>query len=104
MSDLPHYPVKLTDRFRQAQGDFQRRLTTVEARTACIDSGFPLAMLPGVIDPAYTSGDPMVAINGQPLSGPYQHLTSYTPSAGDSVLMAPVGVNATYIVLGKISN
>lgn len=67
-----------------------------------IDSGFPLMAVPAQIDPAYTSGDPMALINGSAvLSGPYQHLASYTPVAGDAVLAVPVVSQQTYVIIGK---
>lgn len=80
----------------------QQRLTKVETRTASIDSGFPLAVLPGQVDPSYSgSGSPMAYLNGAAtLSGPYQCLSSYQPVAGGSVLLAPVGANQTYVILG----
>lgn len=104
MGDLPHYPPKLTARFPDALASILRRLTTVETRTACIDSGFPLAVLPAVIDSGYASGDPKVYINGSTtLSAKLQYLTSYTPAAGDAVLVVPVGVNQAYVIIGKLS-
>jgi hypothetical protein len=81
----------------------QSRLAKLESRTAAIDSGFPLAVLPGTIDSGYTTGDPMVHVNGAALTGPYKYLTSYTPTAGDSVILAPVGPSKTYVILGKLS-
>jgi len=81
----------------------RQRITKLESRTAAIDSGFPLAALPAVIDATYSgSGDPMAYINGAAaLTGPYQYLAAYTPVAGDSVLVLPVGALQTYIILGK---
>ena len=98
------YPQPLEQRFAETLRAIQARLTKLESRTGAIDSGWPLAPLPAVIDSAYTSGDPKVYINGSStLSGPYQHFASYTPAAGDAVLVLPVGVQQTYIVLGKLS-
>lgn len=100
---MPLYPRGIQDRFAATITAMLRRITVLESRTACIDSGWPLAALPAVIDPAYTSGDPNVLINGAvTLSGPYQCLASYTPAANDAVLVLPVGVTQTYIVLGKL--
>jgi len=96
------YPRPLETRFAAQLQSMRQRLTKVETRTAGIDSGWPLAMLPAVIDSAYTSGDPLAYINGATvLTGPYQHLASYTPAAGDSVLAAPVGATQTYVILGS---
>ncbi|WP_042400234.1 hypothetical protein [Streptacidiphilus carbonis] len=98
------YPRSIQDRFAATVADMLRRLRVLESRTACIDSGFPLAALPAVIDPAYTSGDPSVLINGATtLSGPYQHVAAYTPVASDAVLVLPVGATQTYVILGKLT-
>lgn len=98
------YPPALEQRFSAAMADLQRRLTKLESRTAGIDSGFPLAVLPAVIDSGYTSGDPKAYINGATtLTGPYQHLASYTPAAKDQVLAIPVGQLGTYVILGRLA-
>ncbi|MGW3195209.1 hypothetical protein ACWDBD_11610 [Streptomyces sp. NPDC001118] len=101
---MPMYPAPLLQRFSQALAAMERRITKVETRTVAIDSGFPLAALPATIDAGYTSGDPMAYINGATtLTGPYQHLASYTPAANDAVLAMPVGVQQTYVILGKLA-
>jgi hypothetical protein len=98
------YPAPLEKRFQQTITQILQRLTRLESRTAAIDSGWPLAALPAVIDPGYTSGDPKAYINGSTtLTGPYKHLAAYTPAAGDSVLAMPVGVQQTYVILGKLT-
>lgn len=98
------YPPDLQRRFAEAFKGLQQRVAKLESRTAAIDSGWPLAALPAQIDPAYTSGDPNAYINGSSaLTGPYQCLTPYTPTAGDSVLVLPVGASRTYVVLGKLA-
>jgi hypothetical protein len=98
------YPAPIDRRFAQVLAQIQQRLTRLESRTAAIDSGWPLAALPAVIDSGYTSGDPKAYINGSAtLTGPYQRLASYTPAAGDAVLAVPVGVLQTYIILGKLT-
>ena len=93
------------DRLAEHSKSTERRLKSLESRTAGIDSGMPLALLPGVISGSYTSGDPMVVVNGAATAtGPYQHLASYTPAANDSVVLAPVGgALKAYIVLGKLA-
>lgn len=99
------YPAKLGAARNSAwfQG-IERRVKHLETRTGSIDSGWPLAMLPGVISGTYTTGDPEVYVNGSSaLSGPFKYLTSYTPAANDPVILAPVGVSRTYIVIGKLS-
>ena len=101
---MPLYPPPIQQRFAATMQALQKRVTKLESRTAAIDSGFPLAALPAVIDPAYTSGDPNVLINGSAtLTGPCQHLASYTPVASDAVLVLPVGVNQAYVVIGKLA-
>jgi hypothetical protein len=97
------YPQPLEKRFAATIQAILARLTKLESRTGSIDSGYPVAALPAVIDSAYASGDPRAYINGAPtLTGPYQHLSSYTPTAGDAVLAMPVGALKTYIILGKL--
>ena len=102
---MTQYPQKLgMERFQATMNGLLRDVAKLKTRTAGIDSGFPLMMLPGVISASYTSGDPEVYVNGAPaLSGPYQHLASYTPTAGDSVLLAPVGALQSYVVLGRLT-
>jgi hypothetical protein len=99
-----HAPT-LQQRFAASMASLQRDVRKLQTRTAGIDSGFPLAALPAQVDPAYTgTGDPNVLINGSAaLSGPCQHLASYTPAAGDQVLVIPVGVSKTYVILGKLT-
>ncbi|NUQ95300.1 MAG: hypothetical protein HOY79_01615 [Streptomyces sp.] len=101
---MPLYPPELTRRFTTTLAEIQRRITKLESRTVAIDSGFPLAALPAVIDSGYTSGDPKAYVNGSTsLTGPYQHLAAYTPAANDSVLVLPVGATQTYVILGKLT-
>jgi hypothetical protein len=98
------YPAALERRFATQLAAMQRAITRLQSRTAGIDSGFPLAALPAVIDPGYASGDPHAYLNGSTtLTGPYQHLASYTPTASDSVLAIPVGVQQTYVILGRLA-
>jgi hypothetical protein len=98
------YPTDLQHRFEAIFKGLQQRIAKLETRTAAIDSGWPLAALPAVVDAAYTSGDPKAYLNGATtLTGPYQHLSSYTPAAGDTVLALPVGANRTYVILCKLT-
>lgn len=55
----------------------------------------------GRIDPAYVSGRPRIIFEGESQASvkAYPYLSSYTPTAGDVVLLARVG--NSYIVLGK---
>ena len=102
---MPQYPMPLDRRHALTMAGFSERLKRLEARTACIDSGFPLAAIPAVIDPGYSSGDPMAYVNGSTtLTGPYQHLAAYTPAANDTVVVLPVGgTSQSYVILGKLA-
>jgi hypothetical protein len=99
------YPPKIGhDRNSAWFKGIAERVVKLETRTNSIDSGWPLAILPGVIQSGYTSGDPEVYVNGQStLSGPFKYLTSYTPASGDTVILAPIGVQKSYVILGKLS-
>ena len=105
---MPWPPRPITQRHAQRMVSTETRLRKLESRTMGIDSGWPLAMLPGVIPSTYVAGgppaaNPTVFINGAATAtGPYQYLASYTPAPGDSVLLAPVGVTSTYVVIGKV--
>jgi hypothetical protein len=99
------HPSKIGhDRLAKNSMTTQQRLKALETRTLGIDSGMPLGLLPGVIDSAYSSGDPHVHVNGSAtLTGPYQHLATYTPAANDQVVLAPVGGTLkAYIIIGKV--
>lgn len=100
------HPAKIgPDRLAAKGKSTEQRLRSLETRTSGIDSGMPLGLLPGVISASYTTGDPMVVVNGAAAAtGPYKYLTSYTPAASDSVILAPVGGTLkAYIVIGKLS-
>lgn len=105
MIRLTTYPPKFgLERMSALITGLQRRVGKLETRTAGIDSGFPLMLRTGVIDSGYTSGDPMAHFNGaSALSGPYQHLASYTPAAGDTVVLAPIGALQSYVILGRLT-
>jgi hypothetical protein len=98
------YPANLRERDKRVMAALRQDVKRLQSRTACIDSGWPLAALPAVISGSYVSGNPHVYINGaMTLSGPYQYLASYTPAANDNVLIIPVGVSQTYVIIGKLS-
>lgn len=107
---MPDYARELTQRFAHQVNDLFARVRKLETRTSAIDSGMPLAVLPAVIDPAYSSGDPKAFINGSAaLTGPYNYLASYTPAAGDAVLAVPIPLTAqqagltSYVIIGKVA-
>lgn len=99
------YPVNLEQRFAATLKAIQTRLTKLESRTAAIDSGYPLAVLPGTIDPSYSgSGEPGVYINNSPtLTTTIWRLSSYTPVASDLVAVVPIGAMQAYLILGKLT-
>jgi hypothetical protein len=102
MTDYPK-PFGL-ERYAATLQGLQAAVKQLQTRTAVLDSGFPLACLPGQIDPAYTTGDPHAFVNGSAtLTGPYQHLAAYTPVASDSVLLIPVPALQTYVVAGRLT-
>jgi hypothetical protein len=96
------YPKELGIRFAATIADLINRVRLLENRTRNIDSGTLLQTLTGTVDPAYTgSGAPNVQITGATsLSGPYQAVSGYQPTAGDTVLLIPSG--ATYVVAGLV--
>lgn len=56
------------------------------------------------IDPAYVSGNPKVTFDGEDTLSEklYPHATSYTPRAGDRVVMLPIG--STFLISGSIAD
>jgi len=93
------FPLPLEARFTEALRKIVARITRLEQRTLVLDPGCYVVCYTGQIPGSYVSGDPTVVITGQSTAtGPYQHLTSYTPHANDTVLLIPVG--QTYIVAG----
>ena len=108
-------PLDQRHGFRMA--DLFARVRRVEARTAGIDSGFPLMAVPAVVTTTgltYTDTTGVLAaltgqaaidvdINGSAsATGPFPYLASYTPTVSDVVLLVPVVAARTYIVIGKI--
>ncbi|MGH3437146.1 MAG: hypothetical protein ACRDRN_11845 [Sciscionella sp.] len=93
------FPLPIEDRFMAAIRALLGRVQRMEQRTLVLDPGCLVVCYTGMIPASYTTGDPTVVITGQSTaSGPYQHLTSYTPHANDTVLLIPAG--QTYIVAG----
>lgn len=64
----------------------------------------PSPFVLGTVDSAYSgSGRPKVVVDGDTVAaGPYPYVASYTPAAGDRVLMARVGVAGKMVILGKV--
>jgi hypothetical protein len=58
----------------------------------------------GTVEPSYSSGLPKVLLDGDDGLGDvrYTHLSSYSPSSNDRVLLVRFGT--TYIIIGEIVN
>lgn len=55
----------------------------------------------GTVDPAYTSGNPKITFDGEStLSGKTYLYAGYTPTAGDRVVLLPVG--NSWLILGAV--
>lgn len=56
----------------------------------------------GRIDPAYSSGRPKIVFDGETTASTkqYPHISSYSPVAGDRVLLAKVA--GSYVIIGKV--
>lgn len=99
------HPKPLSARHAATMVSLQQSVAKLQSRTSGIDSGFPLATLPGVIDHGYSgSGNPKVYVNGAgELSGPYSFLGTYTPVAGQAVFLQPVGAQQAYVITGSVT-
>lgn len=97
---MTDYPKPLGQRFPDEMRRMREAIRKLQSRSSSIDSGIAVHALPAVIDPAYTTGQPKVLINGAAtLSGPYPVLAGYTPHASDQVVVLPL--RRSYVVLGK---
>lgn len=98
---MSKYQAPLADRFAAMVRDIGARVQALENRTSRVNSALYIHTRTGVVDPAYTTGLPMVTVTGDTaLTGPYPYLASYTPVASDPVMLAPQG--AGYVVLGRL--
>lgn len=96
------FPLPTADRFPELLRDFQRRLRRLEGKCLVLDTGNYVTPYIGVIPGSYTSGDATVVLLGQSTPiGPFKSLSSYSPTAGATVLLIPVG--QTYIIAGTFS-
>ena len=97
--------MPLERRFADTLKTLQARLRRLEARTAGVDSGFPLMALPTVIA-ATAAGPPATVtafLNGSlTATGPYSYLASYTPTIGDNVIALPLVGTRTYVIIGAV--
>jgi hypothetical protein len=102
---VTRYATTLDKRFAVQLADLVRTVRRLQARLVAIDSGAPLAALPGVVDAV----SPLtVYLNGATTATACQNLASYSPTAGDSVLAIPLPLTAgqgpgQYVVIGKFS-
>jgi hypothetical protein len=93
---MPGRPlVPLHQRDASGKATLERRVKALEIRA---DNTLPAQT--GVVSPSYTSGNPMVTVGSDTsATGPYEHLASYSPAAGDPVVLVRVG--GTWVVIGK---
>jgi hypothetical protein len=93
-------PDPIDQRFEQWIARAERRLKRLEARCQVLE-GPNVVAYTGTIPGSYTSGDPTVLLPTGVTLGPLPHLSSYTPHAGDTVYLAPLG--GSYVVMGTYS-
>ena len=94
------FPVTLEERFENFTRRVSSDLQQLTQLSMLLEPGCLVTPYTGTIDAGYTSGRPMVDLAPGNTIGPCPYLASYTPHAGDTVLLAPAG--QTYIVVGKI--
>lgn len=97
---MNRFPVPLEQRFEQFMKQAATDLQKLKTITAVMEVGCYVNGYVGTIPGTYTSGDPTVTLATGTVLGPLQHLASYSPAAGDTVLLVPVG--QTYVVAGKL--
>ena len=95
------YPVDLETRFDRAMRQIAKDIKQLKQATAVLEPGCYVTAYSGTIAATYTSGDPTVDLPSGAVLGPLQYLSGYTPAAGDTVALLPIG--QTYIVLGKLT-
>lgn len=89
--------VPLHQRDASGKASVERRVKALEMRA---DTSLPAQA--GVVDPSYTTGNPMVTVGSDTvLSGPYQYLSGYSPAASDAVAL--LWVAGAWVVLGKLA-
>lgn len=99
MSD--RYAADLEKRFENAMKQMAKDIKQLKQTVAVLEPGCYVVAYSGTIPATYTSGDPTVTLPSGTVLGPLQHLSGYTPAAGDTVALIPIG--QTYIVLGKLA-
>lgn len=102
MTYQPTTPQPPAGRFGATIASLVARVRKLESRTSVLDAGVLVSTRTGTIPGSYTSGDPTVLFAGQTTaSGPYKCMDLYTPAAGDTVLLVPLG--QSYVILGTYS-
>lgn len=98
---MTDYQPTLPNLFGAMIRDIVARLRDVELKAQRITSNATLYPAAGTVDPAYTSGLPKVTFDGVAglSAAGYPYLASYTPAAGDRVLLAPL--KDGYVIVGK---
>jgi hypothetical protein len=94
------FPTTLEQRFEQAMRRIGKDIKGLKQAAVLLEPGCLVTPYQGTIDAGYTSGRPMVDLATGTTIGPCPYLAQYTPAAGDTVLLVPVG--QTYIVIGRI--
>lgn len=103
---MTQYAKPLAQRAGHNFRDLWARVRKLEARTAGIDSGFPLMALPAVVVAKQTGPPSTVTVNlngSTTVSGPFEYLASYTPTVNDSVIALPIPASRTYVILGALA-
>jgi hypothetical protein len=93
------YAVDLERRFAQFTRQIAKDLQQLKQLSMMLEPGCLVTPYTGTIDAGYTSGRPLVDLPSGAQIGPCPYLSSYTPAAGDTVLLVPSG--QTYYVVGK---
>lgn len=87
-------------RMREAAGQYGSILRELLAKTAMLETGCLVTPYIGTIPAGYSSGRPTVTLSTGVTIGPLQYVSTYTPHAGDTVLLVPVG--QAYVVVGAV--
>lgn len=95
------FPRPLAQRFPANLADVAERVAALLQRTLVLEDGCNVVNYPAVISPGYTAGQPTVTMPDGSTAGPFPCLSSYTPLAGDEVLLLPLG--QSYVVAGTYS-
>lgn len=93
---MTQFAQPLNRRMREAAGQYGSILRELLAKTAMLEPGCLVTPYLGTIPAGYTSGHPTVTLDSGVTLGPLQYASTYTPHAGDRVLLVPAG--QTYVI------